>query len=55
MGHASYSTTADIYSHVMPGIEEVAIKNLDDMVFAQIAFADDLRMGAVSDSLEQAV
>jgi integrase len=29
VGHASYSTTVDIYGHLMPGAERTAAKKMD--------------------------
>jgi len=32
LGHSSIQTTIDVYSHVMPGMQEFAAKQFDDMV-----------------------
>lgn len=35
LGHARISTTLDIYSHVVPGLQEAAAKALDEAIFPQ--------------------
>jgi integrase len=35
LGHSSISITADIYSHVMPGMQETAAKLFDDTISAK--------------------
>lgn len=32
LGHASIQTTLDVYSHVVPGLQEAAAKRFDEMI-----------------------
>ena len=32
LGHSSVATTLDIYSHVLPGLQEAAVRRFDDIV-----------------------
>ena len=37
LGHASVAFTLDTYSHVMPGLQEVAAERFDQLILAQLA------------------
>lgn len=37
LGHASVAFTLDTYSHVMPGLQEVAAERFDQLILARLA------------------
>jgi integrase len=36
LGHASSAITLDIYSHVIPGLREVAVRAMEDLLFPEL-------------------
>ena len=37
LGHASVAFTLDTYSHVIPGLQEVAAERFDQLILARLA------------------